>query len=111
MRDSLTQWETFPQIPNIATYVQGNSGFCRKALSGQSNTAQVMSEPCGEKLNWVEFHLAIIINPAFVTTRQKLFIFKVYQASYLKIVLHTKARNSTEKEKDEEKKSNFRVFD
>lgn len=27
MCDSLTQQETLPQCPNIATYVQGDSGF------------------------------------------------------------------------------------
>lgn len=66
MCGSLTQQETLPQCPNTARYMQEDSGFCRKSLSIQSNTSQVMSESCRENLNRVGFHLAILRNPAFV---------------------------------------------
>jgi len=90
------------------TYVQANSGFCRKAPSGQPNSSQMMSVSCGEKLNGVEFYLAVIRNTAFVATLLKLFkLYHLKKKVTLKIVLHTKAHNSTEKENKGEKKRKF----
>lgn len=64
------------------------------------------------KANWVEFHLAIIRNPAFVSTLLKIFeVYHLKKQVILKIVLHTKASNSTEKENEGEKKSDFTAFD
>lgn len=51
VRVSLTQFQTFPEFSNIATYMQENLCFCRKGLSSPSNTLQAMSESCGEKFN------------------------------------------------------------
>lgn len=91
-----------------------DSGFYRKTLPSQSNASQVMSESCWEKFHWFEFHLAIITNPAFATALLKLFkLYHLKKTVILKIVLYTKASNSTKekKKKIKEKKSDFRIFD
>lgn len=94
-----------PSVPKNCNIHAWDSDFYRKTLPSQSNASQMMSESCRENLHWFEFHLAIITNPAFAATFLKLFkLYHLNKKVILKIVLYTKASNSTKKK---EKKIGF----
>lgn len=103
VRVGLTQLKTFPEFPNIATYMQGNLCFCRKALSGPSNTSQAVSESCAEKFNWGSISSCTKKSSFYSYTSEAFERISFKEVTYLKNGLYTRASYGIEKENEGKK--------